>query len=191
MARLESQATVVAHHPAPPPATDPVPAAAATNTSVEADDLTAIWGIGPTIQKKLNEAGITTYDQVAGFQPADIGHLSDRLGTFLDRIEADDWMGQARRFVEQRGGTVPDGPMEPIRLAPPVAPVRHDDLTLIKGIGPYIENTLHDLGITAFAQIAAWTSEEAAEVGEALVIFQGRIERERWVEQARRLLAGR
>ena len=191
VARLESRATVVGRSPASSPTPDPEPAAAAAVPLIGNDDLTAIWGIGPVIQATLNEAGITTYDQVARLQAADVAHLGDRLGGFLDRIEADDWTGQARRLVEERGGTVPDGPMEPIRLAPPVAPVRHDDLTLIKGIGPYIETTLHDLDITAFAQIASWTSEDVAEVGEALVIFQGRIERERWVEQARGLLADR
>lgn len=191
VARLESQSTVVARRPDSGPTPDPTPAAAEPDPHAGSDDLTAIWGIGPAIQAKLNEAGITTYDQVARLQAIDVAHLSDRLGSFLDRIEADGWPGQARRLVEERGGTVPDGPMQPIRLAPLVAPVREDDLTLIKGIGPYIETTLHDLGITAFWQIASWTAVDVAEVGEALVIFQGRIEREGWVQQARALLADR
>ncbi len=191
VARLESQSTVVAHRPDSGPTPDPTPAAAEPDPHVGSDDLTAIWGIGPAIQAKLNEAGITTYDQVARLQAIDVAHLSDRLGSFLDRAKADDWPGRARRLVEERGGTVPDGPMEPIRLAPPVAPVRHDDLTLIKGIGPYIETTLHDLGITTFSQIASWTAVDVAEVGEALVIFRGRIEREGWIQQARALRADR
>ncbi|MGR3320474.1 MAG: 50S ribosomal protein L21 [Pseudooceanicola sp.] len=35
----------------------------------EGDDLTAITGVGPAAQKKLNEAGITTYAQVAAIDP--------------------------------------------------------------------------------------------------------------------------
>jgi len=184
VARLESRATVVAHPPTPDPVPDPVP-----DPPAQPDDLTAIWGIGPAIQAQLNQAGITTYDQVTRLQPGDIAQLGDRLGTFLDRIDADDWMGQARGFVEERGGTIPDTPMEPIRLAPPAEPVLPDDLTRIRGIGPFIHETLAGLGITTFAQVASWTAEDVSEVGEALVIFQGRIERERWVDQARELLS--
>jgi len=33
------------------------------------DDLTAITGVGPAAQKKLNEAGITTYAQMAAIDP--------------------------------------------------------------------------------------------------------------------------
>jgi len=193
VARLESRAAIVAHPPASDSALDPavVPdPAPVPDPPPEPDDLTAIWGIGPAIQTQLNEAGITSYDQVARLQRAGVVQLGDRLGAFLDRIEADDWPGQARRLVEERGGTVPDTPLEPIRLAPPADPVRPDDLTRIRGIGPFIQKTLGGLGITTFAQIASWTSEDVSNVGEALVIFQGRIEREQWVDQAGEFLTG-
>lgn len=63
-----------------------------------------------------------------------------------------------------------------------------DDLTLIGGIGPKIQELLHDLGIFHFEQIAAWTPENVAWVDEYLS-FSGRIIREGWVEQAS-ILAG-
>lgn len=63
-----------------------------------------------------------------------------------------------------------------------------DDLERIKGIGPKNAKGLHDLGIWHFAQIAAWTPENVAWVGSFLA-FPGRIERERWVDQAREFLA--
>ena len=61
-----------------------------------------------------------------------------------------------------------------------------DDLKQIKGIGPKLEKTLHELGITQFTQIAAWSSEEIAVVNEKLR-FSGRIERDGWLEQAKAL----
>ncbi|MGD9740580.1 MAG: NADH-quinone oxidoreductase subunit NuoE [Bauldia sp.] len=61
-----------------------------------------------------------------------------------------------------------------------------DDLTVISGIGPKIEKTLHDLGIFHFDQIAAWSPAEVNWVSVHLA-FPGRIAREDWVGQARKL----
>ena len=58
-----------------------------------------------------------------------------------------------------------------------------DDLTLIGGIGPKIQDVLNSLGIYHFDQIAEWTQENIAWVDEYLS-FTGRITREGWVEQA-------
>jgi branched-chain amino acid transport system ATP-binding protein len=62
-----------------------------------------------------------------------------------------------------------------------------DDLTVIKGIGPVNQRKLNEHGITRFVQIATWTSEDIAAVEEYLE-FDGRIKREDWVGQARRLI---
>jgi NADH-quinone oxidoreductase subunit E len=64
-----------------------------------------------------------------------------------------------------------------------------DDLKKISGIGPGIEKTLHGLGIYHFRQIAGFTSDNVAWVNQRLR-FKGRIEREEWIEQARKLAAG-
>ena len=64
-----------------------------------------------------------------------------------------------------------------------------DALKRIRGIGPLNERKLNEVGVTRFAQIAAWTPEEQREMGERLS-FGGRIEREDWVEQARTLAEG-
>ena len=69
-------------------------------------------------------------------------------------------------------------------LEPVVAGASADDLTQIKGIGPVLKDKLHALGITSFRQIADFTEADIERVNEVLN-FPGRIERERWVEQAR------
>ena len=66
---------------------------------------------------------------------------------------------------------------------------RADDLKLISGIGKQNEGRLHGLGIWHFDQIAAWTPDNVIWVGSYLS-FPGRIDRERWVEQAKALAAG-
>jgi predicted flap endonuclease-1-like 5' DNA nuclease len=60
-----------------------------------------------------------------------------------------------------------------------------DDLLIIKGIGPFIEGKLHALGIYTFRQIANFNTDDITKVNEAIEVFAGRIERERWVDQAR------
>ena len=64
-----------------------------------------------------------------------------------------------------------------------------DDLKLISGIGFKLEATLNELGIYYFRQIADLTADNVAWLDDRLR-FKGRIERERWVEQARRLAEG-
>jgi NADH-quinone oxidoreductase subunit E len=76
----------------------------------------------------------------------------------------------------------------PMLLAADTADV--DDLQQIKGIGPKIAGILKDLGILRFEQIAEWTPENVSWVNGHLK-FKGRIEREKWIPQAKALLAER
>lgn len=64
-----------------------------------------------------------------------------------------------------------------------------DRLQRIKGVGPKNEVQLNGLGVWHFAQIAEWTPAHVTWVGSYLA-FPGRIERERWIEQAIVLAAG-
>lgn len=68
----------------------------------------------------------------------------------------------------------------------PLQPGGGDDLKQIKGVGKVIESRLHALGITSFEQIARFTPEDIERVDKVLD-FKGRIQRERWIEQAREL----
>ena len=62
----------------------------------------------------------------------------------------------------------------------------HDNLRLIKGIGPKFETLLHARNVTSFSQVASLTDD--AEWETYLDTFAGRIEREQWREQATELL---
>lgn len=64
-----------------------------------------------------------------------------------------------------------------------------DDLKLLKGVGPKLEETLNGLGFFHFDQVAAWGEAEVAWV-DARLKFKGRIERDGWIEQAKQLAAG-
>ena len=71
----------------------------------------------------------------------------------------------------------------------PAKPESVDDLKKISGVGPVIEKTLHELGIYHFQQIADFNRDNIAWV-DNYISFQGRIDREGWVEQAKKLAAG-
>lgn len=80
---------------------------------------------------------------------------------------------------------------EPIAPEPAVeAAGEPDDLRRIKGLGPKLVTTLHALGITRFAQIAAWTDADLDDLDTKLGAFAGRPRRDSWVEQAQLLSGG-
>ena len=77
----------------------------------------------------------------------------------------------------------------PKKAAPKAEATGGDDLKALSGVGPALEKKLHAAGVTTFAQIAAWTPEDVADMDEKLA-FKGRIEREGWIEQAKKLAEG-
>ena len=65
-----------------------------------------------------------------------------------------------------------------------------DDLKLIKGVGPKLEQLLHKLGVFHFDQVAGWRKKEVEWVDENLEGFKGRVSRDEWVKQAKVLAKG-
>jgi predicted flap endonuclease-1-like 5' DNA nuclease len=96
-------------------------------------------------------------------------------------VEPQPLVGPAAPPADAIAGTPPEG------LAAPEG--EPDDLQQISGIGPGIEKILHQLGIYHFRQIAQFTPDNVAWVNQRLR-FRGRIEREDWIGQAKRLAAG-
>jgi predicted flap endonuclease-1-like 5' DNA nuclease len=64
------------------------------------DDLKQIFGIGPVTEKALNELGITSYSQLADLKSHEVEKIADALSIIPGRIERDDWVGNARRQLE-------------------------------------------------------------------------------------------
>jgi len=75
------------------------------------------------------------------------------------------------------------------KKAAPKATDSADDLKLLSGVGPALEKKLHAADVTTFAQIAGWSKADIADMDEKLS-FKGRIEREDWVAQAKKLAKG-
>ena len=64
--------------------------------AADADDLKEISGVGPYLEGKLNAFGIYTFRQVAALSTEVVAALGATFGSFSDRIEREDWIGQAR-----------------------------------------------------------------------------------------------
>src|SRR3712207_555173 len=63
------------------------------------DDLTKLTGVGPQLEKKLNDAGIYHYWQLAAMKPADVSKVDGDL-KLHGRIDRDNWIAQARTLIE-------------------------------------------------------------------------------------------
>ncbi len=63
-----------------------------------------------------------------------------------------------------------------------------EDLTIIKGVGPFIQEKLNELGIYNIEQISGFTIDTIIKVTDAIEYFPGRIQRDFWVEQANEIM---
>jgi predicted flap endonuclease-1-like 5' DNA nuclease len=70
-------------------------------TAATSDDLTRIKGIGPIIQEKLNEFGITRYRQLAVLHDEDLDRVNDAIGLASGRIHQLGWREQARLLLRK------------------------------------------------------------------------------------------
>ena len=119
-AAAEPDAPAAAPAPAPAPAPEPVaapaaPLAAAAMPSAsaeakpaglsaphggKADDLKVIEGVGPALEKLLNELGIFHLDQIAGWGAPEVAWMDGNLKGFKGRVTRDKWVAQAKLIGE-------------------------------------------------------------------------------------------
>jgi len=62
----------------------------------KADDLKEIEGIGPAMEKLVNELGFYHFDQIAGWSEADVAVVDAEMKSFKGRITRDRWVAQAK-----------------------------------------------------------------------------------------------
>ncbi|WP_300112507.1 hypothetical protein [Sphingobium sp.] len=96
--------------------------------------------------------------------------------------------------VEPIAEHVPPADAQPIPASPAIAApaddAAPDDLLRLKGVGPKLKALLIELGVSRYAQIAAWTDSDIAAIDARLGNFKGRPVRDQWVDQAKYLAAG-
>ncbi|WP_010138995.1 50S ribosomal protein L21 [Oceanicola sp. S124] len=62
-----------------------------------ADDLKKLSGVGPALEKKLIEAGITSFAQIAAWTEADVEALDD---AFKGKAQSNNWVGEAKELAQ-------------------------------------------------------------------------------------------
>ena len=70
-----------------------------TNLEGKPDNLKKISGVGPVLEKKLHEAGIYFFWQVAALNADQIAELEEEM-SFPGRITRDEWVKQAEEFAK-------------------------------------------------------------------------------------------
>lgn len=120
------------------------------------DDLARIDGIGPFLERKLNEAGVYTFEQISQWDADRIQEITRQIQFFDGRIEKDDWVGQAKRLLESSL----EVPVANSDAGAPEPELPEDDLKVIEGIGPAIEIILKKAGIRTFELLAKTDPDE-------------------------------
>ena len=91
----------------------------------EGDDFTRISGIGKVLDRRLHQAGVNSYADLAALNPEGISSLlSDPVAIRPGRIGHEDWSGQAAKLAEEATGARADaagdaGDAEDVRPATP------------------------------------------------------------------------
>ena len=103
MAAVSGAGVVAAPAPAAKPAAKkaaPKKAAAPkADAPAVADDLKALSGVGPALEKKLHDAGVTTFAQIAAWTEEDVAAMDEKL-SFKGRIEREGWIAQAAELAK-------------------------------------------------------------------------------------------
>lgn len=123
------------------------------------DPLIDINGIGPVYEKRLNDAGIQTFAELAALTP-------ERIRTIIkpenwQLFEPEKWIEEARLRLRQ---------------------ANPDPLVDINGIGPVYQKKLFDAGIYTFEQLASMTPDQIA----AIIQPEGwqNVDFDRWIAEA-------
>lgn len=110
--------------------------------------------------------------------------LTERLKRFEQMIEERD-----RRIEALEAALASGAARASARPAAANPPAGGDDLRKIKGIGPKFDAALRAIGVSTYAQIAAWTEDDLTRIADQIGAKPERIARERWIEKARELSA--
>ncbi|MEC9212321.1 MAG: hypothetical protein VYD44_05535, partial [Candidatus Thermoplasmatota archaeon] len=165
------------------------------------DDLQVIKGIGPFIEEKLNALGITTYRQIANMNAKLEKQVNEAIEFFPGRVKRDQWATQAKILLGENVKLDEKALKQTEELERVAAKAEKidfatlgvatasekDDLQSIKGIGPFIEEKLNALGIFTYEQVSKMTAKIEEEVNVAIEFFPGRVKRDEWAKQAKKL----
>lgn len=152
--------------------------AAALDAESDADDGNdEVAAALEVISRSVENQAVTEYDEPEG-DIAPVFEIAPRGEQVLES-------GSIPKAEDMPFASMSSDDVEEVRPPSLEAPHDHlaDDLKRIGGIGPKIEGILNELGVFHYAQIADWSEGETAWI-DSYLRFQGRVQREKWVDQA-------
>jgi predicted flap endonuclease-1-like 5' DNA nuclease len=146
-------------------------------TKIIADDLKLVEGIGPKIEELFHAAGLKTWESVAKSTPARLKEILVAAGERYQMHDPGTWPKQCQMMVDDKwaelkayheildGGVPIEGGKPKVEKA--AAPKDYsaisqfygqkiiaDDLKLVEGIGPKIEELFHAAGLKTWLSVA-------------------------------------
>ncbi len=144
--------------------------AAVAAAPVASDDLLVIEGIGPKVNELFTAQGVTTYAQLADMSGEQVAAVLETGGNRFRILNGNSWPKQAALL---RDGKTDEfnaysdyliAGVDPNEVKGAAADVIPDDLKIVEGIGPKIEQLLNADGIYTFKQLADSTYSQLKDV---------------------------
>ncbi len=152
--------------------------------AIGTDNLQIIEGIGPKMQEVLNENGINTFAQLATYSPEALRDILNKYGDKYRIIDPNTWPQQAQLANDKawndlielqksldtgRSDTATSGETDSklekwLIKAGILKKWAQDDLKAVEGIGPKIEELLHDAGIKTWRALAETSVSRLQEI---------------------------
>lgn len=172
--------------------------------------LAIVWGIRLRARRKAGEAEVREHNETVERKtplptkaPVAGDVVEDRLPEEVGRVAPTPPPAPAPEPEAPEPPRLADEPIAaaaPLDASPaalasdmeaaPAASAPAYRLTDLKGLGPKVAARLEELGVTGVADLAALSDADAAALNAQLGPFAGRMERDRWREQARLLATG-
>ncbi|MCB0669129.1 MAG: hypothetical protein KDC80_25065 [Saprospiraceae bacterium] len=139
---------------------------------IKEDDLKIVEGIGPKTEQLLNNSSIHTWRQLGNTSVPQLQSILDKAGDRFQLLNPSTWPKQSRMAAEGEWVKLREyqdyliGGVEPEGQAPPsgsdTSPAQYimgkritqDDLTVIEGVGPKIQELLHQNDIKTWNRLA-------------------------------------
>lgn len=152
----------------------------------QASNLSLIFNMNNATAKSLQTLGINSFEQLASVEPQHYASLEKELGIPFGTIEDEKWVRQAGNLISEeninsiflRTRSNQDSEKKSSE---------QKDLTKIRGIGRTYKKRLESAGINSIADLSNWDEGNLEELAALISVPVEKIERERWLYQARQL----
>ena len=146
------------------------------------DNLQIVEGVGPKVEAVLKDAGIVSWSMLAKKKEGELTDILSKAGSAFKMMNPKSWPRQAelaqegkwgelveyQKFLdegrEDKGDFETPSKVEQMALALmealKAADVKPDDLKVIEGIGPKIEQLLNNKGIKTWSALSTKTADE-------------------------------